>query len=160
MAERNLAAATADIGVARANQFPRFQLVGDLGSDTTIPGAFFQAASMYWSAGPQVSIPIFQGGRLKNAVKAQKAARDSAFASYKQTVLQALADVESSLIRYDRERLRKQKIQASYDKLKSALRLIKLQYRSGQTSLIDVLDVQRQLNQLADQQAQSAPGND
>ena len=156
IAERNLAAATADIGVARANQFPRFQLVGDLGSDTTIPGAFFQAASLFWSVGPQVSLPIFQGGRLINAVKAQKAARNSALANYKQTVLQALADVESSLIRYDRERLRKQKIQASYNKLKSALRLIKLQYRSGQTSLIDVLDVERQLNQLADEQAQSA----
>ena len=156
IAERNLAAATADIGVARANQFPRFQLVGDLGSDTTIPGAFFQAASLFWSVGPQVSIPIFQGGRLINAVKAQEAARDSALANYKQTVLQALADVESSLIRYDRERLRKQKIQASYNKLKSAFRLIKLQYRSGQTSLIDVLDVERQLNQLADEQAQSA----
>jgi NodT family efflux transporter outer membrane factor (OMF) lipoprotein len=156
MAERDLAAATADIGVAIANQFPRFQLVGDLGSDTTIPGAFFNAASGYWSIGPQVSIPIFQGGRLKNAVRAQKAAHDSALASYKQTVLQALADVESSLIRYDRERLRKQKVQASYNKLKSALRLIKLQYSSGQTSLIDVLDVERQLNQLADEQVQSA----
>lgn len=156
MAERNLAAATANIGVARANQFPRFQLVGNLGSDTTIPGAFFQEASGYWSIGPQVSIPIFQGGRLKNAVIAQEAARDSALASYKQTVLKALADVESSLIRYDRERLRKQKIQAAFNKLQSALRLIKLQYRSGQTSLIDVLDVERQLNQLADEQAQSA----
>lgn len=155
VAERNLAAATADVGVARANQFPRFQLLGNLGSDTTIPGAFFQAASLYWSIGPQFSIPIFQGGRLKNALKAQEAARDIALASYRQAVLQALADVESSLIRYDRERVRKKLIQASYEKLRSAHRLIKLQYQSGQTSLIDVLDVERQLNQLEDQQAQS-----
>ncbi len=155
MAERDLAAATADVGVARANQFPRFQLVGDIGSDTTIPGAFFKAASGYWSFGPQVSLPIFQGGRLRNAVRAQEAARNNALANYKQTVLKAFADVESSLIRYDRERLRKQKIQESYAKLKSAHRLIKLQYKTGQTSLIDVLDVERQLNQLEDQQAQS-----
>lgn len=156
MAERNLAAATADIGVARANQFPRFQLLGDLGSDTTIPGAFFQSASRYWSVGPQVSIPIFQGGRLKNAVIAQEAARNSALASYKKVILQALADVESSLIRYERERVRKQKIQAAYLKLKTTLRLIKLQYQSGQSSLMDVLDVERQLNQLDNQLVQSS----
>ncbi|MFI4919139.1 MAG: efflux transporter outer membrane subunit [Legionellales bacterium] len=156
MAERNLAAATADIGVAVANQFPRIQLIGDLGFDTTKPGTYLQAASRYWTLGPQIlSMPIFQGGRLKNAVKAQKAAADIALATYKQAILQALADVESSLIRYERERLARQKWLASYNKLKSARRLIQLQYREGQTTLLDVLDVERQLDQLNDQYVQS-----
>lgn len=155
VAERNLAAATANIGVAVANQFPSFKLVGDLGSDTTKPGTYLQKASIYWSVGPQISIPIFEGGRLKNAVKQQEAIRDAALASYKQSVLQALADVESSLIRYDRERFKKQKLIESYKKLDSSRRLIHLQYREGETSLLDVLDVERQLDSLKDQYVQS-----
>jgi NodT family efflux transporter outer membrane factor (OMF) lipoprotein len=155
IAERELAAATADIGVSVADQFPRFQLVGDLGFDTIFPGTYTKAASRYWNWGPQISIPIFEGGRLKNAVKEHEAMRDIALASYRQSILQALSDVESSLIRYDRERIRNQKLRASYNKLKSAARLIKLQYRDGQTSLIDVLDVERQINQLEDQHVQS-----
>ena len=155
MAERTLAAATADIGVAVANQYPQFQLIGDLGSETTILGTFFQAASSYWSIGPHVNIPIFQGGRLKDAVAAQVQVRDIALANYKQTILQALGDVESSLIRYNKERIRSQKINASYDKLGSVLNLVKLQYREGKASLTDVLDVERQLEQLEDQRVQS-----
>jgi len=154
-AERNLAAATADIGVATADQFPRFQLVGNLGMDTVLSGTFAQAASHYWSIGPQLSLPLFQGGRLKNAVKEREAMRDIALANYKQSVLQALADVESALVRYDRERLKNTDLRASYDKLKSTVRLVKIQYKAGEASLIDVLDVERQLDQLNDQQAQS-----
>jgi NodT family efflux transporter outer membrane factor (OMF) lipoprotein len=156
VAERELAAATADIGVAVADQFPRFQLVGDLGFDTLFPGTYLHAASRYWNWGPQLSIPVFQGGRLKSAVKEQEAARDIALATYQKSILQALSDVEASLIRYDRERTRNQKLRASYNKLKSAAQLIKLQYRDGQTSLIDVLDVERQIDQLDDEHAQSA----
>ncbi len=155
MAERDLAAATATIGIAISDQFPRFQLVGDLGSDTTIPGSYFHKASILWSVGPKISFPIFEGGRLKNAVKAQEAIRDAALATYKHSVLQALADVESSLIRYDRERSKKQKLLASYKKLDTTVRLIKLQYQTGESSLLDVLDAERQLNTLHDQYAQS-----
>jgi len=155
MAERTLAAATADIGVAVANEFPRFQLAGDLGYDTTKPGTYFHRASAFWSVGPNVSVPIFQGYRLKNAVKAQEAARDIAFANYKQSVLQALADVESSLIRYNRERSKNKKLLAAYHKLQTVHNLVRLQYRDGQISLMDVLDVERQLDQLNDQYVQS-----
>jgi NodT family efflux transporter outer membrane factor (OMF) lipoprotein len=155
MAERALAAATADIGVATANQFPRFQLLGNIGSDTTIPGTFFETASRYWSIGPQIAIPLLNGGRLKNAVKAQEAARDIALARYRKSVLQALADVETALVRYDRERLRRRELEASYNKLKIALRLVKLQYQEGQTDLMNVLDVERKLNLLGEQQCQS-----
>lgn len=155
MAERELAAATAEVGVAVTNQFPRFQLIGRLGFDTTIAGTYFQSASSYWTYGPQVSLPIFQGGRLKQAVKVQEALAYSALANYKKTVLQALADVESSLIRYEKERARHQELVNSLTTLKNALELIRLQYKEGKTSLIDVLDVERQLNQLAEQKVQS-----
>ncbi|MBX3708760.1 MAG: efflux transporter outer membrane subunit [Gammaproteobacteria bacterium] len=157
-AERNLAAATARIGVAKADLFPRVQLVGDLGFDTTIPGTYFQKVSQYWSIGPHISLPIFQGNRLINAVNAQEAARDSAEAEYKKAILNALADVEASLIRYQSERQRQAKLYASYHKLESVLRLTQLRYRSGQISLTEVLDVMRQLNDMHEQYAQ-ANGN-
>ncbi|MFI4962334.1 MAG: efflux transporter outer membrane subunit [Legionellales bacterium] len=155
IAERNLAAATADIGVATANLFPRFQLIGNFGADTTNPGNFFQSASRLWSIAPQISIPIFQGGRLKNAVKDKVAQSDGALASYKQTILQALADVESSMIRYEKERVRKESLLASFNTLYAAKKLVQLQYKAGQVSLTDVLDVERQLDQLSDQYTQS-----
>lgn len=156
IAERELAASTADIGVAVADQFPRFQLVGRLGTDTVFPGTLADAASHYWSLTPQFTAPLFQGGRLRNTVKDREAKRDVALANYKQSVLQALADVESALIRYERERVKKQELKKSEDKLKSAVALVRIQYREGKTSLIDVLDVERQLDQISDQHVQSA----
>lgn len=155
IAERNLAAATADVGVAVSNLFPRFQLIGNLGFDTIHAGSYFQAASRYWTLGPQMSMPIFRGGSLKNTVNAQEAVADGVLADYKHTVLQALADVESSLIRYEKERIRRQELVASFNTLKTSLRLVNLQYKEGQTTLLDVLDVERKLHQLADSQAQS-----
>lgn len=155
LAERKLAAATADIGVAVSNMFPRFQLIGNLGSDTVFPGTYFDKASIFWSAGPQVSIPLFHGCRLRNAVIAEEAMRDAALAEYRKKVLQALADVESSLIRYEREQVRHRELFISYKKLKSVRGLIKIQYRDGQTNLLDVLDAERQLNSIQDQYAQS-----
>lgn len=155
MAERELAAATADVGVAVANEFPRFQLAGNLGFDTVFPGTYWDNASRYWSIGPKFSLPIFQGGRLKQTVNAREAERDLAFAAYKKVVLNALAEVESSLVRYDQERLRKRNLAASLAKLKSAVRLVTLQYRSGQASLTDVLDVQREVDSINEQYAQS-----
>ncbi len=154
-AERNLAAATANIGVATANQFPRFQLVGDIGSDTVVPGTFAQAASRYWSYGPQIYLPIFQAGRLRNAVKENKAMRDSIFAEYKKSVLQALADVESALIRNEKEKLREKNLLLSYKQIQSSVRLIQLQYVTGKSTLMDVLDVQRQADELHDQYVQA-----
>ena len=155
IAERELAAATADLGVAVANQFPRFQLIGDLGSETTKPGTYFQRASAFWSVGPQFSIPIFQGGRLKNAVKAQAAANDAAIANYRKAIIQALADVESSMVQYHQDRIKNKKLLGSYNKLKSVRRLIQLQYKEGQASLLDVLDVERQLDTLNNEYVQS-----
>lgn len=155
VAERELAEATANIGVAVSNLFPRFSLIGDLGSDTVFPGTYFHKASIFWSGGPAISIPIFHGFRLMNDVKAQEAARDAALATYRKTVLQALADVESSLIRYKREQVKAKDLLASSRKLKSTHGLIGLQYRRGESTFLDVLDAERQTYSVDDQYAQS-----
>jgi outer membrane protein TolC len=155
MAERELANATANIGVATANLYPRFQLVGDIGSETVINGTFTHAASRYWSFGPQISLPVFQGGRLRNAVKENEAARDAALATYKKSVLQALADVESALIRYQNEQIRERRLLSSYKKIKASIGLVNLQFKNGKAALTDVLDVERQAYDVQDQYVQS-----
>jgi NodT family efflux transporter outer membrane factor (OMF) lipoprotein len=154
-AERNLAAATADVGVATANLYPRFQLIGSLGFDTTIPGTYLNNASRLWSLAPHISTPIFQGGKLRYAVKSSEAARDYALANYKQTVLQALADVESAMIRYEKERQRKQKLLAARNNLQSASHIIEIQFINGSATLVDKLIIERQRNQIADLYVQS-----
>ena len=89
-------------------------------------------------------------------MSAREATRDAALQSYRATVLQALADTESALIRYSRERSRAASLAASQVALDQSLALARQRYRAGETALTDVLDVQRQVTALADRQAQSA----
>ena len=155
-AERELAAATADVGVAVAEQYPRFSLTGDAGLDSIRSGDLTGAASRFWNFGPQLTVPLLAGGRLRAQVSAREAARDAALQSYRAAVLGALADTESALIRYAGEHSRTTSLTASRAALDRTLALARQRYGVGETALIDVLDVQRQRNQLADQQLQSA----
>ena len=155
-AERELAAATADIGVAVAEQYPRFSLTGDVGVDSIRSGDLTRAASRFWNFGPQLSVPLVAGGRLRAQVSAREATRDAALQTYRGTVLTALADTESALIRYSRERSRAASLTASHAALEHSLALARQRYGAGETALTDVLDVERQANQLADLKAQSA----
>ena len=155
-AERELAAATADIGVAVAEQYPRFSLTGDVGLDSIRRGDLTDAASRFWNLGPQLTVPLLAGGRLRAQVSAREAARDVALQAYRAAVLKALADTESALIRYSHEHSRAVSLAASHAALDHMLALARQRYGAGETALTDVLDVQRESNQLADQQAQSA----
>jgi NodT family efflux transporter outer membrane factor (OMF) lipoprotein len=156
VAERELAVATANIGVAVSNLYPQFQLVGKLGTDTIFPGTFSEVASRYWSWGPRISIPLFQGGKLHNAVDQTKALQDVALINYRKTILTAFADVESSLIRYDQERAKKRDLQHAYAEIKTALRLTRMQYQNGSISLSELLDVERQVDSLGAEYCQSS----
>jgi len=155
-AERNLAAASADLGVAIAEQYPRFALIGDIGLESIRSGDFAAAASRYWNLAPQLSVPLFSGGRLKQAVHAGEANRDAALQIYRSAVLQALADTESALIRYSHEKSRAQILSESFRTLEGSLDLARQRYRAGETALTDVLDVQREIYRIADQRVQSA----
>ncbi len=155
-AERELAAATADVGVAVAEQYPRFSLTGDVGLDSIRSGDLTSAASRYWNFGPQLTVPLLAGGRLRAQVSAREATRDAALQSYRAAVLGALADTESALIRYAGEQARATSLAASQTALDRTLALARQRFGVGETAFTDVLDVQRQRNQLADQQLQSA----
>jgi outer membrane protein, multidrug efflux system len=155
-AERDLAAATSDLGVAVASQFPRFMLVSDVGLESIRSGDLVSAASRYWDFTPRLTVPVFTAGRLRHEVEANAAARDAAIAAYRSTVLNAVADAESALVRLSAEQTRAASYAGACRALEGTLRLARRRYEAGEAALTDVLDVQRSLNQLTDLRAQSA----
>ena len=96
-AERRVAAANAQIGVARAAYFPQFTLVGDGGFNSVSSSNWLSAPSQFWSLGPQMTLPIFEGGRLVAQTERAKAAYSEQVAAYRNTVLTAYQEVEDNL---------------------------------------------------------------
>jgi NodT family efflux transporter outer membrane factor (OMF) lipoprotein len=97
-AERRVAAANAQIGVARAAYFPQLTLNGSGGVDSVRSSSLIGAPSLFWGIGPQVTVPIFEGGRLVAQTEKTKAAYTEEVALYRNTVLVAFQDVEDNLV--------------------------------------------------------------
>ncbi|WP_294131808.1 efflux transporter outer membrane subunit [Sphingobium sp.] len=130
-AERNLAAATARIGVAQAQLYPSLGISGNIG---TTSNAFKDLFSLITGGVfANVAQTIFDGGRLASQVRAQKAATDGAFAAYKQSVLGALEDVENAMASLTSARLRKAEFATAYDASNNAAILARSQYQAGLT---------------------------
>ena len=104
--EKDLAAATARIGVATAALFPSFSLTGTWGTASVDASSVFNWGSRTWSIGPTITWPIFDAGKIRATIKIQNARTEAALALYEKTVLQALSDVESALIAYIKEQER------------------------------------------------------
>ena len=136
-AERDLAAATADVGSATAAQFPRLTLVGDFGWDSVHSGELTSAASRYWNFGPQLSVPLFAGGRLRAQTEAASAGRDAALAGYRATVLRALGDAETTIVRYAAERHRLAALTGQAAALHAAAELERLRFQAGESSRVE-----------------------
>jgi NodT family efflux transporter outer membrane factor (OMF) lipoprotein len=96
-AERRVAAANAQIGVARAAYFPQFTLSASGGYNSVNSSNWIQAPSLFWSLGPQVTLPIFEGGRLTGQTARAKAVYSEQVATYRDTVLTAYQQVEDNL---------------------------------------------------------------
>ncbi len=152
VAERQLASATADIGAAMADRYPRFTLVGDAGWESIHPGQFGQQASRYWNIGPQLYVPIFNGGRVQAEIKQSEAARDAALANYRKAVLAALADVESAMLRCQGDHGRLGKIDAALALQAEQIAMTKKRVDVGEAPQLDLLNAQIQREGLADQQ--------
>jgi NodT family efflux transporter outer membrane factor (OMF) lipoprotein len=97
-AERRVASANAQIGVARAAYFPQFTLSADAGLNSVHSYNWLSAPSRFWSVGPQLSVPLFEGGRLLAQTDRAKALYMEQVANYRSTVLAAFQDVEDSLV--------------------------------------------------------------
>ncbi|QHM76105.1 Antibiotic efflux pump outer membrane protein ArpC [Mixta theicola] len=154
-AEANLHAATANIGVAVAQLFPSLSLTGQLGVRNTDASYLDNWSSHFYSYGPSLSIPIFQGGRLVSSVRLTRAQQASSALSYRQTVLTALQDVENALVSYRTDQERVTQMDETVSALQNSFDLASDSYRKGLSTFLDVLDAQRQLAQ-AKQQAEQA----
>ena len=96
-AERRMAAANASIGVAKAAFFPTIQLNGLAGLESLDAGTLFNGSSRLWAVGPSLTLPLFEGGRLRAGLRLAKAAYDEMVATYRQSVLTAFSEVEDNL---------------------------------------------------------------
>jgi NodT family efflux transporter outer membrane factor (OMF) lipoprotein len=144
-AERILGAATARIGVATADLYPRFSLTGSFGFQSSKTDNFFSLSSRAWSIGPAVQWNLFTGGRVRSEIAAAGARQEQALYAYDQTLLNAFGDVEDALTNYVQEQARRRSLQAAVDANLRAVSLSTDRYRSGVGDFLNVLDAQREL---------------
>ena len=158
LAERQLAASTADIGVRTADLYPRFHLTGSGGLSSGRFADLFESASRTWTFGPSISWPIFQGGRIRAGIEAAEASRDVAYATYQQSVLRALEEVETALVRYAEEELRRRTLVDAAAASAKAADLARTLYDKGLADYLVVLDAERTQTDVEDRLAQSETG--
>ncbi|WP_105372081.1 efflux transporter outer membrane subunit [Neorhizobium huautlense] len=145
-AERQLASAVAEIGVAEAQLYPAITLGGSISPRYNAIAGALDTRSLTWSFGPQLSLPIFDGGRLKGNVKLAESTAREAYLNWKQSVLDAVEEVENALAAVARDRRTVDALQATVKSYQEALQLATASYRDGASSLLDVLDAQRQVS--------------
>lgn len=153
-AERRLAAATARVGVATADLFPRISVsgfVGFLGGDAN---GLVNGNNKAWSLTPSISWAAFDFGTVRARLRASKAQADGVAAEYEKTVLLALEDTENALTRYAKEQSRLAIIAEQAEAARRAEALAQIQYREGSQDFLALLDAQR--NQLAADDALAA----
>ncbi|MBV9747862.1 MAG: efflux transporter outer membrane subunit [Acetobacteraceae bacterium] len=142
-AEAQLHAAVANVGVAVANFYPDVSLTGSLGIRATDASYITRWASHYYSAGPSLSLPIFQGGRLTANLRLARAQAVEAALRYRGTVLNALREVEDALVSFRADRIERDRLA---DVLRSAAQTLALatsRYAHGLSDYLQVLDSQR-----------------
>jgi multidrug efflux system outer membrane protein len=130
-AERGLAAATAEIGVAKAALYPALNITGNIGTSSNVLGDLFKIVTGSLFGG--VSQAIFNGGRLNAQVRSNEAAAEGAFALYKSTVLTALEDVENAVVALDAAKEREKQYAIAYDASNNSAIFARAQYRAGLT---------------------------
>jgi outer membrane protein, multidrug efflux system len=154
-AESDLHAATAEIGVAVAQMYPDVSLTGSVGTRATQVKYLAHWSSLFWSVGPSISLPIFEGGALRANVRIAKAQAGEAALQYRSTVLKALQDVDNALVSYRTDQDRREALTRTVEANRISLQLATDSYRKGLVSFITVLDAERQLAETRQQLAQS-----
>ncbi len=144
-AEALLHSATAQVGVATADLFPKFSLTGSAGLQSLTQGSLASLAGKFWSVGPSVSLPIFNAGRIRANIKAQNEAAQQALLSYRQTVLTALQDVESAMIAYAKDQQHRTALADAVKSNQTAVDLSMKLYTSGEAEFLNLLTAEHNL---------------
>ena len=158
VAERELAAANARIGVAKADWFPHISLGGFVGFLAGRSNDFGGAESRAWSVAPSISWAGLNVQRVRSGVKASEARADEAKANYERTVLGALEDVDNALVGYNQQRVRVQKLDEQATQSTRAAELARIRYEAGATDYLELLDAQRTQLSAEDQLAEAEAG--
>lgn len=137
--ERQLAAQTAEIGVATRDLFPRFFISGAASLQSLRGSDFFDWESRLLSLGPSVSWPIFEGGRIRANIALQTATQQELFAAYEAVVLQAFQDVEDALVAFSNEQASRAQLEDAVQANERAADLARRAYAQGLTDFLTVL---------------------
>ncbi|MCP5197058.1 MAG: efflux transporter outer membrane subunit [Gammaproteobacteria bacterium] len=144
-AEQQLIAANAQIGVAKAAFFPSISLTGLLGTTSNDLSDLFKGPSKTWQFAGQLAQPIFTGGALTGQLQVAEAVQQQALLSYQQTLQNAFAEVDNSLIEVAKLREQLQDEAAQIKALQRYLDLATLRYQNGYSDYLTVVDAERNL---------------
>jgi len=150
-AERQLAAQTAKVGIATADLYPRFSLLGSIGLEALSMDNLFLAGSRTHSIGPKITWPVFNAGTIRKNIEVQSSLQEQALIQYEAAILKALEEVENALVAYAEEQSRRQSLSDAAEAAKQAAELAQSLYSSGLIDFTDVLDAQRSLLSFQDQ---------
>lgn len=157
-AEARLHAATASIGVAKGDFYPRITLSGNVGSQALQLADFGTWGSRQFSIGPQFSLPLFDGGRLRGMLQLREAQQQEAALAYQQTVLRAWHEIDDQLTRYNASQLRRDSLAEAVRQNQIALHTAQQQYVEGVVDFVNVLTVQGALLATQEQWVESSAG--
>ncbi|HEY0844583.1 MAG TPA: efflux transporter outer membrane subunit [Noviherbaspirillum sp.] len=142
-AEQEVAAASADVGAARAQRFPRLALSGSIGRASFRAGGTDTELSA-WSIGPlALSLPVFDDGRRAANVDAAQARYEEAVAGYRARVRQAVREVEEALVRLDSTAARSRDVQTSVEGYRASFNATEARYKGGLASLVELEEARR-----------------
>ncbi len=154
-AERRLAQATAEEGVAVAALYPKFNLIGAVNLASSSLGSLFNSDSLNEAGVGMISWPLFSGGKAHANIRAKQEERQQAYFNYQKAVLVAVQDCEDALARYGAEQRRMTTLQDVLARDQSSVTIATQQYQTGLTNYINVLTAERDEFQATDQLAQS-----
>ena len=144
VAERQLAAATAEIGVATADLFPRISLSGLIGFASNSVGRLGSSGSEQYGLSAGLTWPLLDFGRVRSRIGASEARAAQALASYEQTVATALEETEGALSQFTRAAQQAERLASSARNADEATRLSRIRFEAGSVDLLIVLDAERQ----------------
>ena len=157
-AEARLHAATASIGVAKGDFYPRITLSGSLGSQAMQLSDLGSWGSRTFAFGPSLSLPLFNGGRLQGMLDLREAQQQEAALAYQQTVLRAWHEIDDQLTRYNASQLRRDSLAEAVRQNQIALDTAQHQYVEGVVDFVNVLTVQSALLATQEQWVESSTG--
>lgn len=146
VAERLLAAATARIGAAKVDLYPHFYLTGLTGLESLNFNSVFNAASGYYSVGPDITWKVFDAGKVRSQVLIERARTDQAAAAYQKTVLNALKEVETALVAYAQAQMHRQSVVDETTADQKTLALSQQLYNQGVEDYFAVLEAEKALD--------------